>query len=100
MGKPPKCGVENFVKNDQPVGCGLIKSMKKLFGRVRKTQMENNDHLKHRLMSNLSKVEKDALFELIVESRKADNWLMSQMSCKGDDGSHLSKEGTGHSGLS
>jgi hypothetical protein len=78
-GQPPKCGVVSF-------GAKILKkSMKKLLNRLQKVKVNENEKLKTRLMSKLSKEDKKTLRELLDESRAKDEWLRARIGKDEDD---------------
>ncbi|XP_071689029.1 uncharacterized protein [Rutidosis leptorrhynchoides] len=78
--RKPKC--RGGVIKEKPVvklpdDSVVDRSMRRLFGRVKKAMNEKDEQLRLRLVSNLSKKEKVKLRELTRESSAADDWLLS-----------------------
>ena len=79
------------VKSVKPPDDGTLeRSMRKLYGRIHGAMSKKDEQLRDRLLSNLSKVEKDKLFELTMEARAADDWMLSTL------GYNLDKGGGSH----
>ncbi|XP_071705092.1 uncharacterized protein [Rutidosis leptorrhynchoides] len=71
----------------------LTLSMRKLFGRVHRASSKKDEHLRKRLVSNLSKHEKVKLKELINETKVMNDWLISMLSGGGNENVSLSSNG-------
>ncbi|XP_071709051.1 uncharacterized protein [Rutidosis leptorrhynchoides] len=105
ISKNPKCrgvGVKEkpVVKlSDDSV---VDRSMRRLFGRIKKVKSEKDELVRIRLVSNLPEKEKENLRELTRESRAADDWLLSMIDNGNLSGGSygLKDEGTHHPGIS
>ncbi|XP_071699387.1 uncharacterized protein [Rutidosis leptorrhynchoides] len=101
--KPNKCGrmVEEKLV-DTPEDRVIDKSMRKLYNRVRNSMSEKDEHVRNRLMSNLSRKKKEKLRELTKESKMADVWLLNVIGYRNlIKGSGGLKDGTAyHPGIS
>ncbi|XP_071704393.1 uncharacterized protein [Rutidosis leptorrhynchoides] len=80
--RKPKCGggvVKEKPEVKPPDDNVVDRSMRRLFGRVKKAMNEKDEQLRLRLVSNLSEKEKEKLRELTRESRAADDWYYNVM---------------------
>ncbi|XP_071705358.1 uncharacterized protein [Rutidosis leptorrhynchoides] len=80
--RKPKCGggvVKEKPMVKPPDDIVVDRSMRRLFGQVKKAMNEKDEQLRLRLVYNLSEKEKQKLRELTRESRVASDWLISMI---------------------